>query len=82
MSQALIVRYDPKLIEEAVFHAERDNSIAKSSTSAAAAFMRVAEPNERERLFHDLYRSGLLGAAWESGRPSPARTTDDQRACR
>jgi hypothetical protein len=60
MSQALIVRYDPKLIEEVVFHAERDNYIAKELDERRSRIYEVAEPNERERLFHDLYGSWFV----------------------
>jgi hypothetical protein len=60
MSQALIVRYDPKLIEEVVFHAERDNYIAKELDERRSRIYEVAEPNERERLFHDLYASWFV----------------------
>ena len=55
MSQVLVVRYDPKLIEEAVFHAERNNYIARDLDERRSRIYEVAEPNERERLFHDLY---------------------------
>jgi len=57
MSQALIVRYDPKLIEEVVFHAERNNCIARELDERRSRIYEAAEPNERERLFHDLYGS-------------------------
>ena len=60
MSQALIVRYDPKLIEEVVFHAERDDYIAKELDEHRSRIYEVAEPNERERLFHDLYGSWFV----------------------
>jgi hypothetical protein len=60
MSQALIVRYDPKLIEEVVFHAERDDYIAKELDERRSRIYEVAEPNERERLFHDLYGSWFV----------------------
>ena len=60
MSQALVVRYDPKLIEEAVFHAERNNYIARELDERRSRIYEVAEPNERERLFHDLYGSWFV----------------------
>jgi hypothetical protein len=60
MSQALIVRYDPKLMEEAVFHAERDNYVAREIDDRRNRIYEVADPNERERLFHDLYRSWFV----------------------
>jgi hypothetical protein len=60
MSQALIVRYDPKLIEEAVFHAQRGNCIARVLDERRSRIYEVADPDERERLFDDLYRSWFV----------------------
>src|SRR5262245_46266616 len=57
MSQALVVRYDPKLIEEAVFHAQRDSRMARGLDQRRSRIYEVADPDEREQLFHDLYRS-------------------------
>lgn len=60
MSQALVARYDPKLIEEAVFRAARDNYVAREIGEHRNRIYEVTDPNERERLFHDLYRSWFI----------------------
>lgn len=57
MSQALVVRYDPKLVEETVFHAQRDSYVARELDERRSRVYELSEPDERERLFHDLYRS-------------------------
>ena len=60
MSQAFVVRYDPKLIEEAVFHAQRDNCMARVLDERRSRIYEVADPDEREQLFDDLYRSWFV----------------------
>src|SRR5215475_1068417 len=60
MSQAFVVRYDPKLIEEAVFHAQRDNCMARVLDERRSRIYEVAVPDEREQLFDDLYRSWFV----------------------
>lgn len=57
MSQTLVVRYDPKLVEETVFHAQRDSYVARELDERRSHIYELSEPDERERLFHDLYRS-------------------------
>src|SRR5262249_338362 len=60
MSQALVVRYDPKLIEETVFHAQRDSWMARGLDQRRSRIYEVADPDEREQLFDDLYRSWFV----------------------
>ncbi|HSF59822.1 MAG TPA: hypothetical protein VLD83_17240 [Candidatus Binatia bacterium] len=60
MSHAFIIRYDPKLIEEAVFHAQRDSCIAKVLDERRSRIYEIADPDEREQLFNDLYRSWFV----------------------
>jgi hypothetical protein len=54
MSQSLDIRYDPKLVEEAVFHARRDSYISRDLEERHSRIYEVADPDERELLFHDL----------------------------
>jgi hypothetical protein len=56
MTQALAVRYDPKLIEEAVFHAQRERCIPRELDERRRSIYDVADPDGREQLFDDLYR--------------------------
>jgi hypothetical protein len=60
MSQALVVRYDPKLIEETVFHAQRDSWMARGLDERRSRIYEVADSDEREQLFDDLYRSWFV----------------------
>src|SRR5215470_2667164 len=60
MSQALVVRYDPKLIEETVFHAQRDSWMARGLDQRRSRIYEVADPGQREQLFDDLYRSWFV----------------------
>jgi hypothetical protein len=57
MSQALSIRYDPRLVEEAVFHIQRDSYVSKELDEERNRIYEVRDPDERERLFNDLYRS-------------------------
>ena len=54
MSQGLDIRYDPKFVEEAVFHARRDSYISRDLEERRSRIYEVADPDERERLFQDL----------------------------
>ena len=57
MSQAMSVHYDPKLVEEAVFHAQRDRYVASELDERRTRIYEIADRDERERQFHDLYGS-------------------------
>jgi hypothetical protein len=57
MSQALSIRYDPRLVEEAVFHIQRDSYVSKELDEERNRIYEVRDPDERERLFNDLNRS-------------------------
>jgi hypothetical protein len=56
MKQALAIHYDPKLLEEAVFYAQRDSYVARELDERRSRIYEIAEPEEREGLFQDLYR--------------------------
>lgn len=61
--QALTLHFDPKLVEEAVFFAQRDRYIAKELEERRSRIYEVGDADERERLFHKLYLQwfGRLG---------------------
>jgi hypothetical protein len=56
MTRSLVLHYDPKLVEEAVFHAQRDRYVAGELDERRRRIYEISEPEEQERLFHDLYR--------------------------
>jgi hypothetical protein len=56
MTRSLIIHYDPRLVEEAVFLAQRDRYVASDLDERRRRIYETSEPEERERLFHDLYR--------------------------
>ena len=56
MTRALVIHYDPKLVEEAVFHAQRDSYVATDIDDGRRRIYGVSDPEERERLFQQLYR--------------------------
>jgi hypothetical protein len=57
MSQAMLLRYDPRLIEEAVFLALRDRPETREFQEQRERVYDVADPQERERFFGELHRS-------------------------
>jgi hypothetical protein len=56
MTGALAIHYDPKLVEEAVFHARRKSYPDRELSERRTRIYETAEPEERERLFQDLHR--------------------------
>ena len=56
MTPSLVIHYDPRLVEEAVFHVQRDRYVASDLDERRRRIYETSEPEERERLFHDLYR--------------------------
>jgi hypothetical protein len=60
MSQALSVRYDPRLIEEAVFHARRNGHALKGFDAQRNRIYQVSDPDDRERQFHELHDSWFV----------------------
>jgi hypothetical protein len=57
MNQGLAIHYDPRLVEETVFHAQRNSYIRQELDEQRNRIYEVADPDERERLFLDLYRT-------------------------
>lgn len=55
MSENLSLRYDPRLIEEAVFFAQRNAQAAGDLGRQRNQIYEISDPEERERLFRKLY---------------------------
>lgn len=55
-----ISHYDPRLVEEAVFHAPRDRYISQELQEARNRIYEVADADEQEGLFNDLNRSWFV----------------------
>lgn len=51
------IQYDPRLIEEVVFHAQRDPYIAVNLEDARNRIYEIADADERDHLFNELNRS-------------------------
>jgi hypothetical protein len=56
MNQALNIFYDSRLVEEAVFHAQRDSFVSSEIQERRNHIYEIADVDERERLFNDLNR--------------------------
>ena len=56
MSTRTIIQYDPRFVEEAVFHARIDRSAAMKLDAARNRIYEVPDPDERDNLFNDLNR--------------------------
>ena len=56
MNQNLAIHYDPRLVEEAVFHARRDSYVRRELDEQRNRIYELADPDERERQFLDLHR--------------------------
>ena len=57
MNGSLAVRYDPRLIEDAVFHAQRGSPLLKELDEQRNRIYQVGDPDDRERRFNELYHS-------------------------
>jgi hypothetical protein len=57
MNQSVAIHYDPRLLEEAVFHAQRDSYVRKELDEQRNRIYEVPDLDERERLFLDLNRT-------------------------
>jgi len=55
MSQSLLVCYDPKLIEEAVFRTLSSDASARDFNEERQRIYEIADPETREQSFQDLY---------------------------
>ena len=70
MNQGMAVHYDPRLIEEAVFHIQRDSFVRRELDEQRKRIYEVPDPDYRERQFLDLNRIWFhrlgLGSAVEA----------------
>ena len=60
MKPGAAIHYDPRLIEETVFHAQRDRCVSVKFQAARNRIYEVADATERENLFNDLNRSRFV----------------------
>ena len=60
MNGTLAVRYDPRLIEEAVFYAQRNSHVLKELDEQRNRIYEVADPDDREKRFNELYHSWFV----------------------
>ena len=51
MNQGMAIHYDPRLVEEAVFHLQRDNFVRTELDEERKRIYEVADPDHRERQF-------------------------------
>lgn len=56
MSKGAIIQYDPRFVEEAVFHARMERSAAMELDAARNRIYEVPDPDERDNLFNNLNR--------------------------
>ena len=54
------IHYDPRLIEEAVFHAQRDSYVSRELEDARVRIYEITDADEREMRFNDLNRSWFV----------------------
>ena len=57
MNAGATIHYDPRLIEEVVFQAQRDQSLSQELHEARNPIYEIADADEREGRFNDLNRS-------------------------
>jgi hypothetical protein len=57
MSPLTAIHYDPRLMEEALFHAQRQSQAAGAYKRQRNCIYEISDPDERERLFDELNRS-------------------------
>lgn len=57
MNQTLSIHYDPRLMEEVVFHIQRDSYVLKELDKQRNRIYELPDPEEREKRFNDLNQS-------------------------
>jgi hypothetical protein len=57
MNPSMAIHYDPRLVEEAVFHLQRDSFVRSELDEQRKRIYEVADPDNRERQFLDLNRT-------------------------
>ena len=60
MSPSPSIHYDPRLIEESVFHAQRDSYISRELEDARLRLYEIADAEEWETRFNELNRSWFI----------------------
>ena len=60
MTPATVIHYDPRLIEETVFHTQRGRCVSSELDGARNRIYEVADAEERENLFNDLNGSWFV----------------------
>jgi hypothetical protein len=79
----IMIHYDPKLVEEAVFHAQRDSYVARELDEGRNRIYGIADAEQREPLFQELYsgwfaRLGLGESVTRALREQPLILTSVQ----
>ena len=57
MNNRMNILYDPRLIEEAVFHAQRDSYVSTEIQARRSRIYEIVDPDEREQHFNELNRT-------------------------
>lgn len=57
MSPALSIHYDPRLVEESLFHVQRGGRVFKELDLERTQIYQLPDPSERDRRFNDLSRA-------------------------
>ena len=57
MTLALSIHYDSRLVEEALFHMQRDSGVLEELDAERTRIYKLADPSERDRRFNDLSQS-------------------------
>ena len=57
MNHGMAIHYDPRLVEEAVFHLQRDSFVRKELDEERKRIYEVPDPDQRERQFVELNRT-------------------------
>ena len=60
MTERFFFRYEPRFVEEAVFFAQREPRAAGDLARRRNQIYEIADPDDRERLFADLYREWFV----------------------
>ena len=60
MSPSPAIHYDPRLVDEAVFHGQRDSNISRELEEARLRLYEIADADEREMRFNELNLSWFV----------------------
>ena len=85
MKRAMTIHYEPRLIEEAVFHAQRDSYVSREPEDARNRIYEISDADERERLFNEINSSWFvrlgLGQTVEQALQEQTIVTAEVEAC-